>query len=121
MVRRRTQEAAGRAIDVSYITDAFMARAFKENNAHFDVSNYLTGDDADAATGTYGGEPANEAELAFGHNAAFVGMYGWKRQLADYKDGRWVRSEVFVTGYESARVVGEFDDGTPLWEFRWTR
>jgi hypothetical protein len=127
LVRRETLNRAGSSIDGSYITEAFLVTALEQNNAQFDVSEYLRGADADAVIASYGGPPLASTTdergkphgaLAFGYNAVFLGAHGWSRQLAEYRNGEWLRARPFVRGYEAARVISVEPDGTAIWEFR---
>ena len=115
-VRAATLEAAGQPIDVSYITDEFLA---SRHAAEWwtDEGEKFKGADADAIIETYGGEPIGRFSVAYGHHAACL-EYNWLFYGTRYQDGVWYRTDTPLKGPAPERIVGECDDGSPVWEFR---
>jgi hypothetical protein len=119
-IRAATAEAANRFVDLSYITDDFMAPRMDVPEAggqDFEAA------EADAVIATYGGAPLSGGHrfVWYGHHAALLddGTIGtWFFLSVTYKDGTFIRGTQLFRAYGEATVVGELDDGSPLWEFR---
>ena len=122
-VRAATAEAAGRTIDLSYITDDFMAPRLDVLDTSEGGGQDFEGAQADAIIATYGGTPLADGHrfVWYGHHAALLndGTIGtWFFLSVTYEDGRFKRGTQMFRAYGEATIVGEIDDGSPLWEFR---
>jgi hypothetical protein len=117
-VRQSTAAAAGKPIDLSYITESFIeqtqgaAYATDEGQKH-------TGEEADAIIRTYGGEPSNGLRVYYGTDVAQI-LDTWFMRMVNYDNGTWtVQSPQIVRGAtQQAKIVGSCSNGSPLWEFR---
>ena len=57
----------------------------------------------------------------YGHRAALLndGTIGtWFFLSVTYEDGEFKRGTQLFRAYGEAMIVGDLDDGSPLWEFR---
>jgi hypothetical protein len=115
-VRAATAASAGRSIDVSYISDDYLAGR-REAQHWVDEGEKFAGPDADAVIQTYGGDPIGRFSVTYGHHAACLGSL-WLFYGTHYENGVWRRTGVLLKGYGPAHIVGACDDGSPVWEFR---
>jgi len=116
-------EAAGQPIDLSYITDDFMAPRLDVLDTSEGGGQDFQEAQADVVIATYGGPPLTDGHrfLWYGHHAALLndGTIGtWFFLSVTYEDGQFKRGAQLFRAYGEATIVGALDDGSPLWEFR---
>jgi hypothetical protein len=114
--RAATLAAAGQPIDISYITDAFIALRFDAEYASAGAENF-EGPAADALIKTYGGPPIGRLALYYGHHVALVADT-WLFHLVTHRDGEWLPQSTVLRSYAKPAIVGSCTDGSELWEFR---
>jgi hypothetical protein len=122
-IRAATAEAAGQPIDLSYITDDFMASRLDVLDTSEGGGQDFEASQADAVIATYGGTPLSDGHrfLWYGHHAALLddGTIGtWFFLSVTHEDGEFRRGTQMFRAYGQATIVGDLDDGSPLWEFR---
>lgn len=115
-VRAATAEAAGRPIDVGYITDDLLASRY-EAEYWVDEGEKFKGPGADAIIESYGGEPIGRFSVAYGCRAACLEQ-NWLFYGTRYQGRVWHRTGLLLKGPGPTRIVGECADGSPVWEFR---
>jgi hypothetical protein len=121
-IRAATSEAAGQPIDLSYITEAYMAPRFdipysSEGGQDFEAAQ------ANAVIATYDGTPLSNdhRHVWYGHCAALLfdgDLKSWFLLSVTYEDGEFKRGTQLFRCYGEAAVVSSLDDRSPLWEFR---
>jgi hypothetical protein len=121
-IRAATTEAAGQSIDLSYITDDFMASRLDVRDASEGGQDFEAAQ-ADAVIATYGGAPLSDGHryVWYGHHPALLddGTIGtWFFLSVTYEGGEFKRGTQLFRAYGEATIIGGLDDGSPLWEFR---
>jgi hypothetical protein len=121
-IRAATSAVAGQPIDLSYITDTYMAACLdapysSEGGQDFEEPQ------ANAVIATYGGAPLSNGHrfVWYGHLAALLydgDLESWFSQSVTFEDGEFERGTQLFRHYGKAAIISTFDDGSPLWEFR---
>jgi hypothetical protein len=121
-IRAATSEVAGQPIDLSYITDTYMAACLdapysSEGGQDFEEPQ------ANAVIATYGGTPLSNDHryVWYGHRAALLydgDLETWFSLSVTFEDGEFERGTQLFRHYGRAAIVSSLDDGSPLWEFR---
>jgi len=121
-IRTATSEAARQPIDLSYITDTYVAACLdapysSEGGQDFEEPQ------ANALIATYGGTPLGDDHryVWYGHRAALLydgDLETWFSLSVTFENGEFKRGTQLFRHYGKAAIVSSFDDGSPLWEFR---
>jgi len=121
-IRAATSAVAAQAIDLSYITAAYIAACLDAPYSSEGGQDF-EGSPANAVIATYGGTPlSNDHQCVwYGHRAALLydgDLESWFSQSVTFEDGEFKRGTQLFRHYGQATIVSSFDDGSPLWEFR---
>jgi hypothetical protein len=121
-IRRATSAVAGQPIDLSYITDTYVAACLDAPYSSEGGQDF-EGPQANAVIATYGGTPlSNDHRFVwYGHRAALLfdgDLESWFSTSVTFEDGEFTRGTQLFRHYGKATIVRSFDDGSPLWEFR---
>jgi hypothetical protein len=121
-IRAATSAVAGQAIDLSYITDAYMAACLDAPYSS-EGGQEFEGAQANVIVAMYSGPPLGNDHryVWYGHRAALLydgDLESWFSQSVTFEDGEFKRGTQLFRHYGQATIVSSFDDGSPLWEFR---
>jgi hypothetical protein len=121
-IRAATSAVAGQPIDLSYITDTYVAACLDAPYSSEGGQDF-EGSQANAVIATYGGTPlSNDHRFVwYGHRAALLfdgDLESWFSTSVTFEDSEFTRRTQLFRHYGKATIVSSLDDGSPLWEFR---